>query len=214
MIKGIIFDLDGTLLNTAQDITTAVNKTMDKYNLNTFSVEEVIQKVGNGMLKLVDRCLPEDKKELLEEAFKEFCNNYEKCYLDETKVYEGINELLLELNKREILVGVNTNKQNEFCEKLLSSRFPDVKFYRIIGNRDGIPGKPDPYSSLEIVKDMNFDNEEVLYVGDSDTDILTAKNANLKAIGCLWGFRDKDTLIKAGADYIISKPEEILNYLD
>jgi len=213
MIKGIIFDLDGTLLDTSKDIATAVNKTMDKYNLNNFSNEEVIQKVGNGMMKLIDRCLPEYKKDLLPEAFEVFCNNYEKCYLDETTAYEGINEVLLELNKRNILIGVNTNKQNEFCEKLLSSRFPEVKFFKIIGNRKGVPGKPDPYSSLEIVSDMGFKNEEVLYVGDSDTDILTAKNTNLKSIGCLWGFRNRETLEKQEADYIISKPEEILNYI-
>ena len=154
MIKGIIFDLDGTLLDTSYDLQSAVNKIMDDYNFNHYSVKEIIERVGNGNKKLIERCLPKDKLNLLDEAIDKFYDYYAEYYLEKTIPYEGINNLLKELNKRKILIGVNTNKFEIFCDNLLKDKFKDINIFKCIGSRENIPNKPDPYSANEIIADM------------------------------------------------------------
>ena len=213
MYKGIIFDLDGTLLDTSYDITSAVNNVMNKYGFNTFSNEEIITKVGNGMLKLISRCLPQGKEDLLDEIYEGFCIEYSKTYLDQTSIYDGIYELLKELNNRNILIGVNTNKNSIFVSELLNDRFKDIKFFKVIGNREGIPGKPNPISTLEIIDEMKLDKTEVLYVGDSDTDVQTAINAKIKCAWVSWGYRSYEEIKELNPDYLINHPNEILDLI-
>lgn len=214
MIKGIIFDLDGTLLDTMKDLATACNETMKEYGFNTFSVEEISLKVGNGNRKLIERCLPEGRLDLLDEAVDKFCKHYEKCYLDDTVAFDGIIELLNELENRNIKVSVNTNKFNQFCENLLKDKIPEFVFFRIIGSRDNIPNKPDPYSANEIIDDLGVSKNEMLYVGDSDVDIKTGKNAGIKTVFVTWGSRSIKDVEHLGVDYIIDKPDKLLDIID
>ena len=213
MIKGIIFDLDGTLLDTSLDLTSAVNNTMIKYHLDTFTNEEIITKVGNGMAKLIQRCLPEGKEDLFDEVYDCFTKEYAKTYLDKTIAYDGIVELLKELNKRNILIGVNTNKNSEYVTNLLNDRFKEIEFFKVIGNRKGIPGKPDPLGTNEIIEEMKLDKEEVLYVGDSDTDILTAINANIKCAWVSWGYRSYEEIKDLKPQFQIHSANEILDLI-
>ena len=214
MIKGIIFDLDGTTLSTLYDIQDSMNIVLKNHNYPEKNYDHVRLAIGRGSRNLVKDCLPINaSEEEIDKLLDEYIETYGHHYDVETKNYEGIQELLNELEKRGIVLAVNSNKPNEFTNNLIKQHYPGNKFIAIIGSRKGIPYKPDPYSANEIVNLMGFEKSEVLYVGDSDSDVNTAKNAGLKCVGCLWGFRDLKTLTDAGADYIISKPKELLNYL-
>lgn len=214
MIKGIIFDLDGTLLDTMKDITTACNLTMKDYSFKTFSVKEISLKVGNGNRKLVERCLPDDKLDLLDEAVDKFCMHYEKCYMDETIPFKGIKELLKELANRNIRISCNTNKFNQFCENLLKNKLPETTFFKIIGSRKDIPNKPDPYSANEIINALGVSKDEVLYVGDSDVDVKTGLNAGIKTVFVKWGSRTLEDIKDLSVDYIIDEPLDLLKIVD
>ena len=134
-------------------------------------------------------------------------------YHERTYGYEGIYELLKELNKRNIKIAVNSNKKDEYTKNLMKIIFKDIEFTAVFGERIGIPTKPNPATAEEIISIMELDKNEVCYVGDSEVDIQTGKNTNIKTIGCLWGFRSKEVLEKENPDIIVFKPEEILNYL-
>ena len=213
MIKGMIFDLDGTLLNTAYDLATASNRAMEDYGYPTFTVEEIMQKVGNGNLNLMKRCLPEGKKDQAEEALEHFKKHYADCYMDETRPYEGMVELIGELHKRGILLAVHTNKLNEYCENLIHKNYPDIPFVMILGNVAGIPRKPDPTGVEKIISKMGLDKSEIVYVGDSEVDVKTAKNTGIRSIWVSWGFRTLDQVLSEGPDAIVDSPEEILGLL-
>lgn len=213
MIRGMIFDLDGTLLDTIADLASASNEVMKEYGFPVFTDEEIKMKVGNGNRLLMERCLPEDKKDLTEEALERFKKAYSKCYLDKTRPYEGVYETVKELYDRGILLAVNTNKINDYCEKLIHKNFPGIVFVKILGNIEGIPTKPDP-AGVEMILDlMKLPKEEVLYIGDSDVDIRTAKNAGLQSVWVPWGFRSYEQVKEWGPDHIIEKAEDLLKLL-
>ena len=213
MIRGMIFDLDGTLLDTIADLATASNAVMEEYDFPTFTDEEIKMKVGNGNRLLMERCLPDDKKDLTEEALERFKKAYSKCCLDKTRPYEGMYETVKELYDRGILLAVNTNKINDYCEKLIHKNFPGIEFVKILGNIEGIPTKPDPTGVEEILKLMKLPKEEVLYIGDSDVDIKTAKNAGLQSVWVPWGFRSYEQVKEWGPDHILEKAEDLLKLL-
>lgn len=214
MIKGIILDVDGTILETLSDIKASLNIVLNEYGFESRDYDQVRLAIGKGSKKLVEASLPEGvDSELVEEIADKYLKVYGTHYNIETKPYDGIKELLNELENKGIILGVNTNKPDAYAKDLIAKHFPGNKFIEIYGAVPGVPNKPDPTSSNELVKKMGFKKEEVLYIGDSESDVMTAKNAGLKCIGCLWGFRDLDTLTKAGADYIVKNPKEILDIL-
>ena len=214
MIKGVIFDLDGTTVSTLEDIQDSLNYVLTKYNYPLRNYDEVRLGVGNGSRNLIRSSLPENSEEkIIETILKEYIERYSNNYLIKSKAYQGINEVLQKLNSLDCLVAINSNKPDKITKAMIQKVFPDVDFIEIIGQIDGQPRKPDPFATNKIIEKMKLRKEEVIYVGDSETDIQTAKNADLKSIGCLWGFRDYETLTKAQADYIISKPEEILQII-
>lgn len=214
MIKGIIFDLDGTTLSTLYDIQKSVNIVLEKHNYPDRDYDYVRLSIGKGSRNLIKECLPKNvSDETIDLLTNEYIKTYGGHYNVDTKPYEGIQELLNELESRNIKIAINSNKPNEYTNNLIRRHYPGNNFVAIIGARDNIPYKPDPYSANEIINMMGFDKSEILYVGDSDNDIATAKNAGIKSVGCLWGFRDLKTLQDAKADYIISKPKELLNLL-
>ena len=214
MIRGIIFDLDGTSINTLEDLHNAVNLTMAEYGYPLKSIDDVRMGIGQGFRKLMDAVLPagvdEEQKAAVGSRYMEI---YSENYDLYSKPYPGFSELLKELQERGIKLAINSNKGDRLTRTLISQCFPDIEFTAVCGERENIPRKPDPYAANEIIEQMGLKKEEVLYVGDSNTDIATGKNAGVKTVGCLWGFRDYETLKQAGADKIISEPKELLECL-
>lgn len=214
MIKGVIFDLDGTTLSTLYDIQGSLNIALKQRGYPEKSYDEVRLNIGKGAGYLVKKSLPEGvDDQTADKIVDEYLDVYKHHYNVDTKPYKGIQELLNELEKRGIIIAVNSNKPDEYTKDLIKMHYPGNNFIAVIGARKGIPYKPDPYTANEIVNMMGLEKNEVLYVGDSDNDINTAKNAGLKSVGCLWGFRDLKTLTDAKADIILSHPLELLDYL-
>jgi phosphoglycolate phosphatase len=210
--KGIIFDLDGTLMNTIEDIGDSVNEVLQAFNLSSYSYEEYKKKVGGGFRKLILNSFPEDTNEnTIDRALEMLYQIYAEKYLNKTRPYDGIKDLLDILSKNDIKLGVNSNKKDEYTKNIINKFFNDIPFVKICGEREGIQNKPDPTAALEIAKSMNLKVEEIIFIGDSKTDISTAKNAQMDSIGVLWGFRGHEELSKAHAKYIVSNWEEILD---
>ncbi len=216
MIKYIIFDLDGTLVNSIYDLADSVNYVLKQNGYAEHPLESYYYFVGNGTLKLIERALPEDKRTAneIERVHSQFAERYSQNYLSKTIPYNGINELLDELDKRGIKYSVASNKTDIFTQEIINGLFPNNRFDVIIGKREENPTKPDPKIIYDILDGKNLTLDEILVVGDSDVDIETGHNACLKAVGCLWGFRDERELKEAGAEYIISKPMELFEIID
>lgn len=214
MIKGIIFDLDGTLLNTIEDLANACNYALTTLGYKTHEVEKYKTFVGNGRYKLVERMLPEDRRDMenIEKALKLFDTYYEKHMIDMTKPYDGIMEMLDSLINRGINIAVVSNKPHEFTTEVVKNYFGD-RFKVVYGHKKNTKEKPDPWAVLEVIEEFNVNKDECLYIGDSEIDINTAKNAGVKSVGVEWGFRGKGELEAAGANYIVNKPEQILEIL-
>ena len=200
MIKTILFDLDGTLLNTIDDLADAANWVCTQHGWPTFPVETYKHFVGNGIPKLVERFSPENARY---DAHKE----------DKTAPYPGILELLAALKAEGFQTAVFSNKADAFCGKIIEHYFGPDSFSLVRGSRPGVPTKPDPAGVYSLMADLGADPQSTLFVGDSDVDILTGHNAGLPALGVLWGFRGEAELTAAGADALAAKPEDILTYL-
>lgn len=212
--KGVIFDLDGTLVNSLTDLANSVNTVLTEYKLPTYDIESYKYRVGNGIRKLVERSLPEGKQDLLEPALARFKEIYAKHNLDHTAPYDGIVDLLKALQQQNIKIGVCTNKHDEAAKEIIRIIFGDNIFDEIIGDKQGLKRKPDPGKVLMIAKYWGIKPEEIAYLGDSDVDMQTAQNANMFAVGVLWGFRDAEELQKNGADVLLENPLELLEKVD
>ncbi|NLJ82153.1 MAG: HAD family hydrolase [Bacteroidales bacterium] len=212
--KLIIFDLDGTLLNTLEDLADSGNYILSKYGFNQHSLDDYRYFVGNGIYKLVERILPENKREktFVEEVRSEFMSYYDQHKADKTAPYQGIIELLEELQQRGIQMAIASNKAQEAMDPLVEFYFPTVTFAAVFGQRTGIPTKPNPDIVFDILNKTNISKSDTLYVGDTAVDMQTAKSAGVKSVGVLWGFRPKEELVQAQAELIIEKPEELLKY--
>lgn len=212
--KLIIFDLDGTLLNTLEDLADSGNYILSKYGFDQHSLDDYRYFVGNGIYKLVERILPENKREktFVEEVKSQFMTYYDQHKADKTAPYQGIIELLEELQHRGIKMAIASNKAQEAMEPLVEFYFPTITFAAVFGQRTGIPTKPDPNIVFDILNKTNISKSDTLYVGDTAVDMQTAKSAGVKSVGVLWGFRPKEELIQAQAELIIEKPEELLKY--
>lgn len=215
MYKFIIFDLDGTLINSIKDIGNSVNKGLEKAGLKTYKIDEYKNFVGNGIEDLFKTTMGNsyEDKNLLNKVRNEFNATYSKYFTEHTVEYKGCSEMLKELKNRNIKVGVLSNKPDKFVKPILEKVFPNFTFAVAWGKKEKYDFKPNPESLNAIIKKMNFNNKECLYVGDSDVDILTGKNARVDAIGVEWGFRSKNELILAGAKTTIKKPTDILKLL-
>lgn len=213
--KGIIFDLDGTLLNTIEDISDSMNEVLQAFNLNTYSYEEYKHKIGGGFRNLILNSFPEGTDEnTISRALEMLLKIYSEKYINKTQPYDGINKLLNLLVERDMKLGVNSNKKDEYTKNLIYKFFDSIPFIDVYGQRENVQIKPDPTTALEIAENMNLKPEEILFIGDSNTDILTAKNAHMDSVGVLWGFRSREELSKHGAKYIVSDWKEILDIVE
>jgi phosphoglycolate phosphatase len=191
--KLVLFDLDGTLLNTIDDLSEAVNHAMQLRGFPLHTNVEYAMMVGNGVRNLVKRALPEDRKEddiLIDDALKDFKAYYTEHIDEHTFPYAGMQELLTQLHKDGVQVAVVSNKFQEGTEKLIKKFFPDIPFVAILGNRPGFPLKPDPEIVLEVLRKTGIRKENVLMIGDSPTDMKTAENGGIRGIAVSWGYRN------------------------
>lgn len=212
--KLAIFDLDGTLINTIGDLGESVSYALKVLGLPVRTMEEYTNFVGNGTMKLIERSLPEiyrNDSEMIVKAHDLFSQYYSEHYADMSCVYDGITKALDELKKRGISLCVLTNKPDGFAKLIISKFFRDDVFDTVIGAREGVPKKPDPAAEKEIIEAIGSCQSHAIHIGDSDVDVLTAHNAGIRCVGCSWGFRTRESLVAAGADYIADKPEELVD---
>ena len=210
MYKVVFFDLDGTLLDTLDDLADSVNEMLREFSCPERSLDEVRLFVGNGMKTLVKRSVPENfDMSRLTSAYEFFRQSYKKNMRNKTRPYDGIVQCLEQLKALGITVAVTSNKNDDAVKGLCKEYFGSLVTLAV-GAREGVPSKPDPAMVNNVIKELNLEKADCIFVGDSDTDIITAKNAGLKSIGVLWGFRDRETLEKAEADFVISRTEDIL----
>lgn len=216
MINTVIFDLDGTLLNTIDDLAMSCNATLKKYGFPEHPVAAYKYFVGNGMAKLVHRALPETgiTPEFEASFLKEFIAYYQNHQEDFTRPYDGIPELLENLINKGFRLAVASNKVDVSARELVKRYFPEISFSAVYGQRENIIPKPDPAIIKDILQDLHSSPEHAVMIGDSSVDMLTAKNAGIKSIGVLWGFRTREELLENGAGFIADEPSQIPEILE
>lgn len=211
MKKLIIFDLDGTLLNTIADLAHSTNYALNKLGYPTHEIEKYNFMVGNGIDKLFERALPEGEKskENVLRVRKEFVPYYDVHNADDSRPYSGMPELLAYLQASGIQIAVASNKYQTATQKLIDHYFPEIHFTAVFGQREGVKVKPDPTVVFDILEVAKVTKEDVLYVGDSGVDMQTAANAGVTACGVTWGFRPRAELEEFSPQYIVDTAEEI-----
>ena len=210
----VIFDLDGTLLNTLEDLADSTNYAMRAFGLKERSINEVRNFVGNGVDVLIERAVEGAiSKEQELECLDVFKQHYSKNMDNKTKPYEGIMDVIKELLKRGYHIAIVSNKFDAAVKGLNVDYFEGL-FPVAIGASDTVAKKPAPDSVIKALQELHSDKERAVYVGDSDVDIMTARNSGLPCISVTWGFRDEELQRSMGTDYIIHKPEELLDVLD
>lgn len=213
MKKLVIFDLDGTLVDSIQDLATSANFALEAKGLPQNSLEEYYHFVGNGMERLIRNALKDmaTDDELYLEVRKIFDEHYEEHSNDRTVAYPGIEKLLEKLSEKGIETAVLSNKAQRYIEPIVTKAFGNHKFAAAYGQREGIPRKPDGVSVRLLVEELGYTLGESVYVGDSEVDVLTANNAGIDLICVLWGFRSKDELLEAGAKELAETSEELFD---
>lgn len=215
MKKLVIFDLDGTLLNTIADLAAATNQALQHLGFPTHKEDEYRFFVGNGISKLFERALPEGErtKENILRIRSLFVPYYDAHNADLSRPYPGISKLLNALQNSNIQIAVASNKYQSATRKLVADYFPEINFVEVLGQREGIAPKPDPSIVYDIIAKAGTMPEEVLYVGDSNVDMQTAHNAGVTAVGVAWGFRPVAELEANHPDHIIEEAEELLKFI-
>jgi phosphoglycolate phosphatase len=215
MKKAVIFDLDGTLADTIEDLAGAMNRSLRMRGMPEHDFGEYKLMVGDGFRTLVLRALPELSRDdaLVQECLREAAAYYEERCLDMTRPYPGAGELLAALAERGVAMAVLSNKPDELTRRVTLGLFPSVPFRLIRGETPEFPRKPDPASALEACARLGAAPSEALYLGDSSVDMRTARAAGIQALGASWGFRGEAELRAAGADAILARPLDLLEYL-
>lgn len=214
-IQAVIFDLDGTLLNTIEDLKESLNFALSCFGLPVLSVEKVNSFVGDGVSKLIERSVPDGLSNPdFNNCLKVFKEHYKNNMCESTEPYEDVLKMLSSLKEKGIKTAVVSNKF-DLAVKDLTDKFFGTLIDISIGECEdrGIKKKPSPDMVFKVLEELKLNKDEVLYVGDSDTDILTAKNSGLRCISVSWGFRDREFLIKNGAEEIIDSPLDLLKFV-
>lgn len=210
MKKLVIFDLDGTILNTISDLGNACNYALRNMGYSEHAISTYNYMVGNGVRKLVERAEPDADPEMVDKLLDLFRKYYDEHCTDETLPYPGIQELLSELTAKGIAVAVTSNKYQDAVVKIVKHYFPDIPFVGLLGQVEERKPKPDPSIVFALLNDHPVEKKDILYVGDSAVDMETARRACIESVGVTWGFRPMAELRKAYADHIVNKPSEIL----
>ena len=211
MKKLAIFDLDGTLLNTIDDLGHAANYALEKNGYPTHSIASYPFFVGNGVRRLIERVLPEDARtvNIVDRLLVHFKEYYNEHNTDFTVPYQGIPELLNKLSAHGVAIAVASNKYQQATEKLINHYFPNISFVAVEGQKDNVPVKPDPSIVFEILSKAKMPKADTIYIGDSGVDMEMARRACVDSVGVTWGFRPEKELIESHADNIVNSPSEI-----
>ncbi len=212
--EAVIFDLDGTLLDTLEDLKDSVNYVMRQYRFPEHTLEDIRKAVGNGIRKLIERSVPEGTKpDILDAAFADFKVHYKANCKNKTKPYAGIGEVLEKLKKEDYKLAVVSNKNHEAVQEIIPYYFGEL-FDIAVGAMEGMEKKPSPDTTRFALKQLGVSEERALYIGDSQVDVATAKNAKLDGIFVTWGFRSKDELVEAGAYEFADNAIELYNMIE
>jgi phosphoglycolate phosphatase len=216
IFRAVLFDLDGTLLDTLDDLADSANLALRRLELPEHAVEAYKQFVGNGIENLVRRAVPEDRRDAatLAECLKLTRENYAARWAEKTRPYEGVPQLLDALTARGIPMAVFSNKPEDFTRLCVERLLAAWHFEMVLGATPALPKKPDPAGAHEIARHFQVAPAEVLYLGDTDTDMQTAVAAGMFPVGALWGFRDAEELTANGARVLIERPLDLLRLLD
>ena len=212
-----IFDLDGTLLNTIKDLGEAVNFALDKNGFHTHSIASYPFFVGNGVRRLIERSLPEDARKqstVVETMLRDFKQYYNEHNTDRTQPYDGMPELLHQLQEQGVKLAVASNKYQQATEKIIGHFFADIDWVAVVGQQEGVPVKPDPSIIFMILSQAKVAKQDTLYVGDSGIDMEAARRACVDSVGVTWGFRPVQELKENHANVIINKPIDILPIIE
>ncbi len=214
--RAVIFDLDGTLLDTLGDLTDALNRVLQERGLPTHPAGAVAHFVGDGSARLVLRALPPEKRndDLVADCSEAFLEAYHRSWKIKTRPYDGVSALLDALSEKHIQIAVLSNKPQHFAELCIQEFFSDWKFAVVLGQQTGVPMKPDPTGAREIARNLGIPPQDFLFLGDSNVDIITAVRADMLPLGAAWGFRSEHELSRAGAADIIHRPEELLKFIN
>jgi len=216
--KTIIFDLDGTLIDSLEDIAVCMNQVLKELNLPIHEMNDYKYFVGGGISILVDNALNALNKEITDELKEKVTQRFKEIYDQKlhlkTKAYDGIYELLDELVTLDCNIGILSNKPHEFTVQYANSLFSKYNIKEVHGQKSDVPKKPDPIAAISIANSFNIPCEEIYFVGDTMVDMQTAVNANMIGIGVLWGFRDEKELMENGADFIVKHPLDILDIIN
>ena len=213
--RAVIFDLDGTLLDTLEDLANSVNSVLSHNGYPTHEVDTFRNRVGGGARNLIASSVPEklaSEEKIIERLLGEYKAHYSRHDMDRTAPYEGIQDMLISFSRRQIPMGVCSNKHHLAVEKLVFNLFPDGLFRAVSGEREGIPRKPDPAQALLLAAEMGATPKETVFVGDSGVDMDTARAAQMYPVGVSWGFRDMSELTEHGAAWIAKKPGELIDF--
>ena len=212
----IVFDLDGTLINSLEDLADSANHVLVQHGFPTHPVDAYRYFVGDGVRKLIERILPEEERNdaQIEQCRQEFVAYYRIHMEDKTEVYPGMIELLKALKDKGLKIAVATNKVHIAVAPLMAKYFPNIQFDSMIGQREGVPVKPHPQIMFDILKETSCQPSEALHVGDTATDMQLAHRAGIESVGVLWGYRPLEELQEAGARHIIKHPLDLLKIID
>jgi phosphoglycolate phosphatase len=212
--QAVLFDLDGTLVDSLADLANATNHALASLGCPTHSRAAYRHFVGDGARTLCQRALPADEPELLEPALALMRAHYDAHRYDETRPYPGVPELIAALAERGYRLAVLSNKPDQFTQELVAHYFPAVPFAAIRGQLPGVPLKPDPAAALRMAQELGIPPDRWLYLGDTNTDMRTARAAGMHAVGVLWGFRDRAELEASGAHRLLAQPGDLLAWLE
>jgi phosphoglycolate phosphatase len=213
--KAVLFDLDGTLLDTLEDLGNAVNRVLAKRGFPTHNIDSYRYFIGDGAALLISRALPERRRddESIRSCLDEFRRDYSRTWRVKTKAYDGVAEMLNALRARGLKMAVLSNKPDDFTKRSVKALLPHRIFKAVLGEREGIPRKPHPAGALEVAERLRTPPRDFLYLGDSSVDMKTAIAAGMIPIGVLWGFRSAKELLESGAHQLIERPEEVFSLL-
>jgi phosphoglycolate phosphatase len=211
----VIFDMDGTLLDTLEDLGDCMNRVLQRAGYPRHPIEAYKYFVGDGMANLVKRVLPDSEREepTIVSLQAQMAEEYGAHWADKTDLYPGIADLLDELARRQVRRAILSNKPHEFTTTMADRYLKAWHFEPVFGAREGVPSKPDPEAAWQICRRWGLDPQQVLYVGDTNTDMQTACLGGMFAVGVLWGFRTRRELEENGARAVISDPEQVLEFL-